>query len=95
RFLHGSREAIGSGGTLRAPADRDTGRRRPDDGRIAVVGMAARLPGTGEDLDAFWRMVRSGGHAAARFDAAEVRAAGVPRGILDTPGYVPVRAAMD
>ena len=95
RFLHGSREAIGSGGTRRAPADRDTGRRRPDDGRIAVVGMAARLPGTGEDLDAFWRMVRSGGHAAARFDAAELRAAGVPRGILDTPGYVPVRAAMD
>ncbi|ANS68114.1 hypothetical protein SLINC_5890 [Streptomyces lincolnensis] len=97
RFLHGASEANRGGAeVLSEPTSGPgPGRRRPGDGRIAVVGMAARLPGTGEDLDAFWRMVRSGGHAAARFDEAELRAAGVPLGILEQPGYVPVRAVVE
>jgi len=98
RFLHtayGDAEATEAGRPTAAPTGRGPGPRRPGDGRIAVVGMAARLPGTGEDLDAFWRMVVSGGHAAARFGEEELRAAGVPSGMRDTAGYVPVRAALD
>jgi amino acid adenylation domain-containing protein/natural product biosynthesis luciferase-like monooxygenase protein len=94
RFLHGRYGTFPAAGAA-LPAGSSSGRRRPVDGRIAVVGMAARLPGTGEDLDAFWRMVLSGEHAAARFGEAELRAAGVPRGTLDAAGYVPVRAVID
>ncbi|MFI0980545.1 amino acid adenylation domain-containing protein [Streptomyces sp. NPDC021093] len=89
----GAAEAGAAETVAEPPARR--GRRRPADGRIAVVGMAARLPGTGEDLDAFWRMVVSGGHAAARFGDEELRAAGVPSSTRDAAGYVPVRAALD
>ncbi|MGV9254229.1 hybrid non-ribosomal peptide synthetase/type I polyketide synthase [Streptomyces sp. NPDC003697] len=98
RFLHtayGDADATVAGRPATAPADRGSRPRRSGDGRIAVVGMAARLPGTGEDLGAFWRTVASGGQAATRFGEEELRAAGVPRGTRDTPGYVPVRAALD
>ncbi|MEU4486576.1 amino acid adenylation domain-containing protein [Streptomyces purpurascens] len=95
RFLHGKYGTSPADGTEPLPAGRSSGRRRPVDGRIAVVGMAARLPGTGEDLDAFWRMVVAGEHAAARFGEEELRAAGVPRSSRDAAGYVPVRAALD
>ncbi|MFJ8495611.1 MupA/Atu3671 family FMN-dependent luciferase-like monooxygenase [Streptomyces sp. NPDC094038] len=92
RFLH---ERYGTARTDTAVPEPTRAERRPVDGRIAVVGMAARLPGTGEDLDAFWRMVLSGKHAAARFSEEELRAAGVPQSSLDADGYVPVRAALD
>lgn len=95
RFLYEQHGGVGAAAAEPPAAGGRSVRRRPADGRIAVVGMAARLPGTGEDLDAFWRMVRSGEHAATRFGEAELLAAGVPRSTLDTLGYVPVRATMD
>lgn len=95
RFLHGTYGTTPADAPEPLPAGRSSGRRRPVDGRIAVIGMAARLPGTGEDLDAFWQMVLSGDHAAARFGEEELRTAGVPRSTLDAAGYVPVRAVLD
>ncbi|GAA3273799.1 hypothetical protein GCM10020218_018920 [Dactylosporangium vinaceum] len=46
------------------------------DGRIAVIGMACRLPGA-PDLESFWRLLRQGGSAvtevpASRWDVAEL-----------------------
>ena len=36
---------------------------------LAVVGMACRLPG-GDDLQAFWQLLKSGGHGISRFPAS-------------------------
>ena len=38
---------------------------------LAVVGMACRLPG-GDDLQAFWQLLKTGGHGIGRFPDAFV-----------------------
>ena len=50
---------------------------------IAIVGMAGRFPGTGEDLDAFWRMIAEGRDAvtevpAERWDGEAYHSAKAP-----------------
>jgi 3-oxoacyl-(acyl-carrier-protein) synthase len=55
-----------------------SGRAMPGDARIAVIGMACRLPGA-PDLAAFWELLRSGGCAvtevpADRWNAGELYA---------------------
>lgn len=61
--------------------------------RIAIVGMAGRFPGAA-DVDAFWRDIRDGVDRITRFDAAELRAAGVPDELLRDPAYVPARGVL-
>ncbi|QSQ18951.1 SDR family oxidoreductase [Pyxidicoccus parkwayensis] len=64
--------------------DEVEGSESPD---IAVVGMAARLPGA-RDVDAFWRRVRDGVGSVTWFTDAQLLAAGVDPSLLKDPNYV-------
>lgn len=55
---------------------------------IAVIGMSGRFPGA-PDLDAYWRLVVTGGCAVRVHDRTELLASGVPRSLADDPDYVP------
>ncbi|NMO18894.1 SDR family NAD(P)-dependent oxidoreductase [Pyxidicoccus fallax] len=54
---------------------------------IAVVGMAARLPGA-RDVDTFWRRVRDGVGSVTWFTDAQLLSAGVDPALLRDPNYV-------
>ncbi|MFP2964031.1 type I polyketide synthase, partial [Myxococcus sp. 1LA] len=54
---------------------------------IAVVGMAARLPGA-RDVDTFWRRVRDGVESVTQFSDAQLLSAGVDPALLQDPNYV-------
>ena len=54
---------------------------------IAVVGMAARLPGA-RDVDTFWRRVRDGIESVTHFTDAQLLSAGVDPALLQDPSYV-------
>ena len=54
---------------------------------IAVIGMAGRFPGAA-DLRAFWKNLREGVEAIARFTDEELRAAGESEERLRDPNYV-------
>ncbi|MBZ4420617.1 type I polyketide synthase [Myxococcus sp. RHSTA-1-4] len=54
---------------------------------IAVVGMAARLPGA-RDVDTFWRRVRDGVGSVTWFTDAQLLGAGVDPALLRDPNYV-------
>jgi acyl transferase domain-containing protein/NADPH-dependent curcumin reductase CurA/acyl carrier protein len=60
---------------------------------IAVVGMAARLPGAAT-LDEFWRNLRDGVESVRRFTQAELLDAGEPPALLADPDYVPARPVL-
>ena len=62
-------------------------------GQIAVVGMAARMPGAAT-LDEFWRNLRDGVESVRRFSAVELRAAGESPALLADPDYVPARPVL-
>ncbi|MGW1202649.1 type I polyketide synthase [Streptomyces cyaneofuscatus] len=68
-----------------------TGERDP---RIAVVGMAFRLPGadTPEDL---WRIIRNGERPFTRFDRVELKAAGVPEELYRRDDFIGTSAVLD
>jgi amino acid adenylation domain-containing protein len=57
---------------------------------IAVVGMAARLPGA-DDVGGFWRNLRAGVESVRRFGRDELLRDGVDPHLLDHPDYVPAR----
>ena len=54
---------------------------------IAVVGMAAHLPGA-RDAEAFWRNVRDGVESVETYSDEELRESGVSEALLDNPSYV-------
>ena len=54
---------------------------------IAIVGIAARLPGA-RDVREYWRLLAEGGEAITPLTDAELLAAGVPRRLIDDPAYV-------
>ena len=60
---------------------------------IAVIGMAGRFPGA-DDVDALWRNLRDGVESVTRFTPEELLAAGLPRDVVEAPGYVPVRGML-
>ncbi|GAA1316573.1 hypothetical protein GCM10009647_045660 [Streptomyces sanglieri] len=64
------------------------------DPRIAVVGMAFRLPGadTPEDL---WRIIRNGEDRFTRFTKDELKAAGVPEELYRRDDFVGASAVLD
>ena len=62
-------------------------------GQIAVVGMAARMPGA-ETLADFWRNLRDGVESVRRFTEAELRDAGESPASLADPDYVPARPVL-
>lgn len=58
-----------------------------DDGAIAIVGMALRVPGA-NTLAQFWANLRAGVESTTFFTDAELRAQGVPEADLANPAYV-------
>ncbi|MCX5162453.1 acyltransferase domain-containing protein [Streptomyces sp. NBC_00264] len=64
------------------------------DPRIAVVGMAFRLPGadTPEDL---WRIIRNGEDRFTRFTKDELKAAGVPEELYRREDFIGASAVLD
>ncbi|HET8657968.1 MAG TPA: MupA/Atu3671 family FMN-dependent luciferase-like monooxygenase, partial [Micromonosporaceae bacterium] len=74
-----------AGGPAAAPAT---------EGRVAVVGMAARLPGAATVED-FWTNLTAGVTSLHRFTPAEFAAAGVPEADLADPDFVPVSGVLD
>lgn len=63
-------------------------------GDIAIVGMAAQLPGA-LGLAAYWEMLRSGTSAIRRLSEEEMLAAGVDPATLADPNYVPFAANLE
>ncbi len=61
---------------------------------IAIVGMAAHLPGAGS-IDAYWANLRDGVSSIRRFDEAVLRAAGETPDRLHHRNYVPCAAVLD
>ncbi|MGX0902378.1 acyl transferase domain-containing protein/thioesterase domain-containing protein/acyl carrier protein [Roseovarius sp. MBR-79] len=61
---------------------------------IAIVGMAAHLPGA-RDVSEYWRMLRDGRRAIRRLEDDELIAAGVPLQTIRRPDYVPFAAPLD
>jgi hypothetical protein len=61
---------------------------------VAVIGMAARLPGA-DDLDAFWRSLRDGVECIRTFTPDELRAAGQPEPLIADPAFVPRFGPLD
>ncbi|WP_371657295.1 SDR family NAD(P)-dependent oxidoreductase [Streptomyces sp. NBC_00280] len=64
-----------------------------NDGAVAIVGMAARLPGAA-DLEEYWDLLSGGREAIARFTDEELLAAGVPEGLVHDPRYVKAFGAL-
>lgn len=63
-------------------------------GKIAVVGIAVRLPGA-KDVDQFWRNLRDGVESVKFFSDEELAAEGIPAVLLDHPRYVKAGATLD
>lgn len=61
---------------------------------IAVVGLAARVPGAG-DVDTFWRNLLDEVDAVRVYRPEELRAAGVSERLLADPRYVPAAGHLD
>ncbi len=64
------------------------------DGRIAVIGMAGRFPGS-PDIGAFWEHLRDGVEAVQFFSEDELIAAGESLDNIRDPAYVPASAPLD
>jgi acyl transferase domain-containing protein len=65
----------------------NTPSRPPSLAGIAIIGMAARIPGA-RDLEQFWTNLRTGLEAIQTFSEAQLRDAGVPLASLADPAYV-------
>ncbi|MEJ2539784.1 MAG: polyketide synthase, partial [Gemmatimonadota bacterium] len=61
---------------------------------VAVVGMAAHLPGA-PDLDRFWARLRAGAESIRHFTEEELEKAGVDPALLRNPRYVRSRGVLD
>jgi acyl transferase domain-containing protein len=60
---------------------------------IALVGMAGRFPGA-DDVGELWETIRAGRSGITRFTDDELRAAGVPAGLLADTAYVKAGAVI-
>lgn len=61
---------------------------------IAIVGMAAHLPGA-EDIATYWRNLRDGVSSIRRLSEEELTAAGEDPGLMRHRDYVPFAAPLD
>ena len=64
------------------------------DNAIAIVGMACHFP-QAKNLREYWERLRDAQECVTRFDAAELRGAGVPDRLLEDPQYVPAAPILD
>lgn len=65
-----------------------------DDEDIAIVGMAAHMPGAAS-VEAFWHNLRDGICAIRRLGRSELLEAGEAKHLIDRPDYVPFAAPLD
>ena len=61
---------------------------------IAIVGMAAHLPGSA-DMAAYWRNLRAGVSSISRRSREDLLAAGEAPHLIDRPDYVPFAAPLN
>jgi phthiocerol/phenolphthiocerol synthesis type-I polyketide synthase E len=61
---------------------------------VAVIGMAARVPGAA-DVSQFWDNVSRGVESITRFTPEELLAEGIPRDLVERPGYVPAKGVLE
>ncbi|MGY3438341.1 type I polyketide synthase [Marinovum sp. KMM 9879] len=66
----------------------------PSETDIAIVGMAARLPGAAT-IDAFWDNLRNGRSSIRRLSEEDLIAAGESPGLMRHRNYVPFAAPLD
>lgn len=66
----------------------------PGENDIAIVGMAAHLPGASSVAE-YWRNLREGVESIRRMSDEELREAGVPQAMLARPDYVPFAAPLE
>lgn len=64
------------------------------DERVAIVGLAGRFPGA-DNVDAFWRLLRSGESGLRAVNDAELAQAGVDPEVCSRPDYVRVWGGFD
>ncbi|WP_326557548.1 non-ribosomal peptide synthetase/type I polyketide synthase [Micromonospora sp. NBC_01796] len=65
-----------------------------DDRRIAIIGMAFRLPGA-DTPEAYWRNIRDGVTSVRRFGPEELAGAGIPAEVRESPDFVAVSGVLD
>jgi iturin family lipopeptide synthetase A len=80
-------------GELTGERPTETHRGDVRDRRIAIIGMAARLPGA-PTLEQYWDNLLAGRVSTTRFSRDELLAAGLPASLVDDPAYVPVSGAL-
>ncbi|MEM6457188.1 MAG: beta-ketoacyl synthase N-terminal-like domain-containing protein, partial [Acidobacteriota bacterium] len=69
---------------------------RPDGEPIAIIGIAARFPGVGGDLDALWHHhLRAGVDVVERIERDELLRLGVDLDQVQAGRHVPARAVLD
>lgn len=61
---------------------------------IAIIGLSNRFPGA-PDKHAFWRMLTVGDTSFTTLSPEDLRAAGTPDDLAETPGFVPVASMLD
>lgn len=61
---------------------------------VAIVGLACRVPGA-PDAATLWRNLCAGVHSVRRFTPEEMRAAGIPKDVIEDPRYVPAFGHLD
>ena len=61
---------------------------------IAIIGMAARMPGA-PDLDAFWRNLRDSVESVSLFSEEELLASGLDLATIRHPHFVPAKAILE
>lgn len=61
---------------------------------IAIVGMAARLPGA-PTIDRYWSNLRGGVESVVRYTREQLIEAGEAPQLIDSPNYVPAGAPLD
>src|SRR5690606_29644145 len=67
---------------------------RPGSGDIAIVGMAAHLPGAGSIAE-YWDNLRQGVESIRTLTESELREAGESPSRMRQPNYVPAAATLD
>lgn len=65
-----------------------------DSGKVAIVGMAVRVPGADRDLDLFWHNMADGVDSISFFTRDELRGWGIPAELADRPDFVPARGVI-
>ncbi len=87
-------ERIAGDAPQRRQAETAGGAARPEDGRIAVIGLACRFPGA-PDVETFWPNLRDGVESVRSFSDEELRQAGVDERTIADPAYVKARATLE